>query len=75
MVTWFGDDLRAGHCRIRPKVTENEIGEVARDWRVSGVARAEAPSPCRRSTGRKLWRDAGRTSRSFRRSPRSRRAA
>jgi len=44
VVTWFGDDLRAGHCRIRPKVTENEIGEVARDWRVSGVARAEAPA-------------------------------
>lgn len=42
VVTWFGDDLRAGHCRIRPKVIANEIGPVARPWRVSGVARADA---------------------------------
>lgn len=42
VVTWFGDDLRAGHCRIRPKVIANEIGPVTRPWRVSGVDRADA---------------------------------
>ncbi|MGY6708362.1 MAG: baseplate multidomain protein megatron [Rhizobiaceae bacterium] len=42
VVTWFGVDLRAGHCRIRPKVTRKDIGQVGRPWRVSGLDRAEA---------------------------------
>ncbi len=42
VVAWFGDDLRAGHCRIRPMVTENDLGDVSRDWNVGGLARAQA---------------------------------
>jgi hypothetical protein len=42
VVTWFGDDLRAGHCRIRPGVTTHSDA-YSRPWRVSGVTRADAP--------------------------------
>ncbi|EAU40123.1 hypothetical protein FP2506_11222 [Fulvimarina pelagi HTCC2506] len=41
VVAWFGDDLRAGHCEIRPGV---EIRERKEDeaWRVGETDRAEA---------------------------------
>jgi hypothetical protein len=42
IVSWFGNDLRCGECRVRPKVEETgtEIGSVP--WRVSGVMRPDA---------------------------------
>ncbi|MEL6953300.1 MAG: glycoside hydrolase TIM-barrel-like domain-containing protein [Pseudomonadota bacterium] len=42
IVSWFGDDLRAGQCRVRPKVEQKleEGAEMA--WSVSGLGRAEA---------------------------------
>jgi len=40
-VTWFGDDLRAGHCRIRPKVVDAEVNGHSTAWRVAGLLRAE----------------------------------
>lgn len=43
VVTWFGDDLRAGHCRIRPAVTTANGDGLSSEWRVSGVERGEAP--------------------------------
>jgi hypothetical protein len=43
VVTWFGDDLRAGNCRIRPAVTTAEGGGLSSDWVVSGLTRAQAP--------------------------------
>ena len=42
VVTWFGDDLRAGHCRIRPKVVDAEVKGHSAAWRVAGLSRAEA---------------------------------
>ncbi|MDQ2634833.1 MAG: glycoside hydrolase TIM-barrel-like domain-containing protein, partial [Pseudomonadota bacterium] len=42
VVAWFGDDLRAGHCRIRPAVTMANGSGFSRDWRVSGVSRGSA---------------------------------
>jgi hypothetical protein len=42
VVAWFGDDLRAGHCRIRPMVTENDLGDVSRGWNVGGLERVQA---------------------------------
>ncbi len=42
VVAWFGDDLRAGSCTIKPKVeveTRETSGAV---WSVSGLAREEA---------------------------------
>ena len=38
VISWFGDDLRAGHCTIRPKV-ENSEGE---SWVVNGISREQA---------------------------------
>ncbi len=42
VVSWFGDDLRAGHCRIRPAVTTTNGSGFSRDWRVSGLSRGAA---------------------------------
>ncbi|TFF20569.1 hypothetical protein E3C22_16825 [Jiella endophytica] len=41
VVSWFGDDLRAGTCRIRPKV-ETARRDESEDWRVSGLRRGDA---------------------------------
>src|SRR5690606_37610180 len=41
VVSWFGSDLRAGECEIRPKVeTPNKSTNVA--WSVDGVTRGAA---------------------------------
>ena len=42
VVTWFGDDLRAGHCSVRPKVTHNDAEGLSQPWIVSGLDRASA---------------------------------
>ncbi len=52
IVSWFGDDLRAGNCRVLPKVETTQssgprvgsipVGGVSDDWAVSGVTRAQA---------------------------------
>lgn len=41
VVTWFGDDLRAGMCRIRPAVADGE-GSYSKAWSVAGVTRDSA---------------------------------
>src|SRR5690606_39587078 len=41
VVSWFGTDLRAGECKIKPMVVEGE-GQYSQGWRVSGVDRGEA---------------------------------
>lgn len=41
IVSWFGDDLRCGECRIRPKVEQQEA-EGSLPWQVSGLSRAAA---------------------------------
>jgi hypothetical protein len=42
VVTWFGDDLRAGHCRIRPGVEVSAKTTKPENWRVDGASRASA---------------------------------
>lgn len=42
VVTWFGDDLRASHCRVRPTVTQPIEESFSQPWVVSGVARDAA---------------------------------
>jgi hypothetical protein len=42
IVSWFGDDLRAGSCRIRPKVERKDRDGVGMRWRVSGLSRSAA---------------------------------
>ncbi|WP_039019182.1 baseplate multidomain protein megatron [Halocynthiibacter namhaensis] len=42
VVSWFGDDLRMGHCKLRPKVEQNTNDAAAMPWAVSGVRRNTA---------------------------------
>ncbi|PWR22758.1 baseplate multidomain protein megatron [Zavarzinia aquatilis] len=46
VVGWYGDDLRAGHCQIRPKVDKTVkatfAGRTAVAWRVHTLGRAAA---------------------------------
>ncbi len=42
VVSWFGDDLRCGDCRIKPKVEQTEMDGDEMPWRVSGVTRGVA---------------------------------
>ncbi|KMK67701.1 glycoside hydrolase TIM-barrel-like domain-containing protein [Puniceibacterium sp. IMCC21224] len=42
VVSWFGDDLRCGECRIRPKVEQAEFDSKKMPWAVSGVRRDQA---------------------------------
>ena len=43
VVTWFGNDLRAAQCAIRPMVTQADPQGFSQDWKVSGVERPDAP--------------------------------
>lgn len=42
VVSWFGTDLRAGHCRIVPGVEMGARSEESRAWFVSGISRGDA---------------------------------
>jgi len=42
VVTWFGDDLRAGVCEVRPGVEQVEKATLPSAWRVGGVDRSGA---------------------------------
>lgn len=40
--SWFGDDLRAGQCRVQPKVEDSAVDGIEMPWRAGGIGRAEA---------------------------------
>jgi len=42
VVPWFGDDMRAGNCTIRPGVTHRETMAESEAWSVEGIGRADA---------------------------------
>ncbi len=42
VVAWFGDDLRAGQCTIRPMVVQNDATGISQAWKVSGIERGDA---------------------------------
>ena len=42
VVGWFGDDLRAGHCRVRPGVERRDKMTEPQTWSVAGLERADA---------------------------------
>lgn len=42
VIAWFGNDLRAGHCKIRPAVTTSNGSGFSQSWQVSGVSRGSA---------------------------------
>ncbi len=42
IVAWFGDDLRAGACRLRPGVETPVKASAPYEWSAGGVSRADA---------------------------------
>ncbi|MGH7028008.1 baseplate multidomain protein megatron, partial [Brevundimonas sp.] len=42
IVGWFGDDVRAGHCRVRPGVDRRDKMTKPQTWSVAGLERHEA---------------------------------
>jgi hypothetical protein len=42
VVAWFGDDLRAGHCKVRPGVEVAAKATTPKAWSVNGVSRGNA---------------------------------
>ncbi len=42
VVAWFGDDLRAGNCKVRPGVEVDTKSTTPAAWVVNGVSRASA---------------------------------
>lgn len=42
VASWFGDDLRAGACRIRPRVEDPDKVTEPYEWQVNGVLRDQA---------------------------------
>lgn len=43
VVAWFGDDLRASHCQLRPGVeVRNRVLDQGEDWSVAGFTRSTA---------------------------------
>lgn len=44
VATWFGSDLRAGECMIRPAVIDNAATGFSDEWKVSGMGRGFAPT-------------------------------
>ncbi|MCJ2080653.1 glycoside hydrolase/phage tail family protein [Methylobacterium sp. J-090] len=42
VASWFGDDLRAGHCTVAPKVDNATKVTTGDAWRVAGLPRAQA---------------------------------
>ncbi|MEM9795803.1 MAG: glycoside hydrolase TIM-barrel-like domain-containing protein [Pseudomonadota bacterium] len=42
IVSWFGDDLRCGSCRVFPAVEQGEVEGDPHAWRVAGFDRASA---------------------------------
>ncbi|MFO1208973.1 MAG: glycoside hydrolase/phage tail family protein [Amaricoccus sp.] len=55
VVAWFGDDLRAGHCRIRPGVEVGAKDTTPENWSVDGVNRAAAHLVSRDEHGRPAY--------------------
>ncbi|PKP71609.1 MAG: host specificity protein [Alphaproteobacteria bacterium HGW-Alphaproteobacteria-4] len=54
VVSWFGNDLRAGACSLRPKVESRDLDGVGMPWLVSGVTRAQADEVARQA-GRPVY--------------------
>lgn len=42
IVTWFGSDLRASHCQVRPKVDRTSKQTHGAQWAVAGLTRGSA---------------------------------
>ncbi|MDO5604279.1 MAG: glycoside hydrolase/phage tail family protein [Paracoccus sp. (in: a-proteobacteria)] len=54
IVSWFGDDLRAGHCRVQPKVESRARDGREMAWRAGGIGR-DAAGEVGRIDGRPVY--------------------
>ncbi|MBA4491401.1 glycoside hydrolase TIM-barrel-like domain-containing protein [Paracoccus sp. S1E-3] len=54
VVSWFGDDLRVGHCSLRPKVEDAGRDGDQMGWRAGGIGRAAAQEVARKD-GRPIY--------------------
>lgn len=54
VVSWFGDDLRCGHCTLRPKVEQTAMDGVGMPWRSGGIVRSVAQEVPRQA-GRSIY--------------------
>ncbi|ARJ69776.1 baseplate multidomain protein megatron [Paracoccus contaminans] len=54
VVSWFGDDLRAARCTVRPKVEQKLNDGQEMPWRAGGITRAEAAEIVRKD-GRSVY--------------------
>ncbi len=52
---WFGDDLRAGSCSVKPKVETVGRDGVGQPWSVSGLIRASAEEIARDEDDRPVY--------------------
>ncbi|PRY95358.1 putative tail protein [Hasllibacter halocynthiae] len=55
VVSWFGSDLRAGRCEVRPKVEDRREEGREMPWRAGGIRRAEAREVARDMEGRPVY--------------------
>jgi hypothetical protein len=55
IVSWFGDDLRCGDCRIRPRVEQKQFDAMSMPWEVSGLRRAQAGEVPKDGEGREVY--------------------
>ena len=55
IVSWFGDDLRAGECQIRPKIEQSTYDSSNMPWQVAGLKRGTAQMVARDENGKKLF--------------------
>ncbi|SHF32187.1 Putative phage tail protein [Ruegeria intermedia] len=55
VVSWFGNDLRAGHCTIRPGVETATKTTTPHVWQVNGVNRAAAHLVSTDADGRPVY--------------------
>jgi hypothetical protein len=55
VVSWFGSDLRAGSCTVRPKIEDPLIDGEEMPWQVAGVARSAAAVIARGADDRPIY--------------------
>lgn len=55
VVSWFGDDLRCGTCRIRPRVEQKQFDASNMPWQVSSLTRTAAGTVPRDGQDREVY--------------------
>ena len=55
VVSWFGDDLRVGQCRIAPRVEISQKQTEGGEWSVAGLTRSQADLVSLSNGVARLW--------------------